>query len=162
MRFFGGDSVIISSGATLLKECNMPIPDQFEAISLSRLCKPRQSVFERARADTVANIADFNAGRIDGDAFLAENHVTEGMKILFRQVFERLSNRSDQGVFRLKQAMGGGKTHNLIALGVLAQRPTLRQRVLSECGIETDGDEIEVAAFDGRETDTRDFLWMHL
>jgi hypothetical protein len=140
----------------------MPTPEELEAISLSRLCKPRQSVFERARADTVANIADFNAGRIDGDAFFAENHVTEGMKILFRQVFERLSGRSDQGVFRLKQAMGGGKTHNLIALGVLAQRAKLRQRVLSECAIETDGDEIEVAAFDGRETDTRDFLWLHL
>jgi hypothetical protein len=140
----------------------MPLPDDFEAISLSRLCKPRQSVFERARADTVANIADFDAGRIDGDAFFAENHVTEGMRILFRQVYERLSGRSDQGVFRLKQAMGGGKTHNLIGLGVLARHSALRKRILADCGIEAYGNEIEVAAFDGRETDTRDFLWLHL
>lgn len=136
--------------------------DAFQAISLRQLCKPRTSVFERAKADTVANIADFNAGRIDGDAFFTENHVTEGMRILLRQVFERLSGRSDQGVFRLKQAMGGGKTHNLIALGILARHPALRRRVLAECGIETDGQEIAVAAFDGRETDTKDFLWLHI
>ena len=70
------------------------------AISLRRLCQPRQSVFDRAKADTVANIGDFNAGRTDADTFFGENHVTEGMKVLLRQVFERLSGHSDQGVFR--------------------------------------------------------------
>jgi hypothetical protein len=110
----------------------------------------------------VANIADFNASRIDVDAFFAENHVTEGMRVLLRQVFERLSGRSDQGVFRLKQAMGGGKTHNLIALGLLAKNPALRQRVFKECGIEASEEEVQVTAFDGRETDTKEFLWLHV
>ena len=105
----------------------MPHFDTLEIISLSHLCTPRATVFERARADTVANTADFNAGGIDASAFFAENHVTEGMRVLLRQVFERLSGRSDQGVFRLKQAMGGGKTHNLIALGLLAKEPALRR-----------------------------------
>ena len=68
-----------------------------DAVSLRRLCHPRPSVFERGRADTVANIADFNAGKITADAFFAENHVTEGMKVLLRQLFERLSGRSEQG-----------------------------------------------------------------
>ena len=108
----------------------MPQIDALQALSLPCLCKPRPSIFERARADTVANIAEFNAGQIDGAGFFAENYVTEGMRVLFRQVFERLSGRSDQGVFRLKQAMGGGKTHNLIALGVLAKEPELRRRIL--------------------------------
>ncbi len=119
-------------------------------------------MFEHARADTVANIADFNAGRIEGGAFFAENHLTEGMRVLFRQVFERLSGRSDQGVFRLKQAMGGGKTHNLIALGLLAKEPSLRRRILTDCGVDPGGGKIAVAAFDGRETDTREFLWIHI
>ena len=64
--------------------------DELDAISLKRLCEPRKSAFDRAKADTVANIADLNADRIDADAFFSENHVTEGMKILLRQLFERL------------------------------------------------------------------------
>jgi predicted AAA+ superfamily ATPase len=39
----------------------------------------------------------------------AETHTTEGMDVLFRQVFDRLTVRGDQGVFRLSQAMGVGK-----------------------------------------------------
>ncbi len=133
-----------------------------DAVSLRRLCHPRPSIFEHGRADTVANIADFNAGKITAGAFFAENHVTEGMKVLLRQVFERLSGRSDQGVFRLKQAMGGGKTHNMIATGLLAADPAQRRAVLSEIGIPVDDRLIQVAAFDGRESDTQDFLWIHL
>ncbi|MCM8594871.1 DUF499 domain-containing protein [Accumulibacter sp.] len=135
-----------------------PLPN----IGLRRLCQPRQSVFDRAKADTVDNIADFNAGRIEADTFFAENHVTEGMKVLLRQVFERLSGSSDQGVFRLKQAMGGGKTHNMIAAGLLAGSPRQRQGVLAQLGLSVDRAPVQVAAFDGRETDTKDFLWIHL
>jgi hypothetical protein len=58
--------------------------------------------------------------------------------------------------------MGGGKTHNLIALGLLAKEPALRRDILVACGIEAVAEEIEVAAFDGRETDTREFLWLHI
>jgi hypothetical protein len=43
----------------------------FGTISLPRLCTPRRTVFERGRAGTVANIADFNAGRMDGRTFFA-------------------------------------------------------------------------------------------
>ena len=34
--------------------------------------------------------------------------------------FERLAGKSDDGAFYLTQAMGGGKTHSLIAFGLLA------------------------------------------
>ena len=107
----------------------------FQAISLRTLCDPRSSVFATAKADTVADIADLIARRIDPERFFEENFVTDGMKVLLRQVFERLAGRSDQGVFRLKQAMGGGKTHNLIATGLLAQNPPLRQKILGNLGI---------------------------
>src|SRR5512134_1876453 len=133
-----------------------------DRLSLRRLCQPRPTVFDRARADTVANIADLTARRIDADTFFAENHVTEGMKVLLRQVFERLSGRSDQGVFRLKQAMGGGKTHNMIAAGLLAGFPNLRESILKRLGILSSAEPIQVATFDGRETDTQDFLCIHL
>ena len=86
----------------------MPLP-----LSLSALAKPRVSAFGRGRADTVAEIADLP--KLDAAAFFAETHITEGMGVLLRQVFDRLMGWSDQGVFRLKHAMGGGKTHNLSA-----------------------------------------------
>jgi predicted AAA+ superfamily ATPase len=45
------------------------------------------------------------------------------MRMLLESGFKRLEGKSDQGVFRLTQAMGGGKTHNLIAFGLLAKHP---------------------------------------
>jgi hypothetical protein len=66
----------------------MPQPDTLQAIALSRLCTPRPTVFERARADTVANIADLMPGGFGGRAFFGENHITEGMRVLFRQIFD--------------------------------------------------------------------------
>ena len=128
--------------------------------SLAAACHPRQSAFGQGRSDTVAEIADLP--KLDARAFFAETHVTEGMGVLLRQVFDRLMGRSDQGVFRLKQAMGGGKTHNLLAAALLARDPAERKRVLQPIGIAVDERPIRVAAFSGRETDTSDYLWVTL
>lgn len=136
--------------------------NELSRISLRSLCEPRSSVFAVSKADTVADIGDLIARKIDSDRFFEENYATDGMKVLLRQVFERLAGRSDQGVFRLKQAMGGGKTHNLIAAGLLAQNPPLRTKILGELGIAADGREVRLAAFSGRDTDLDDYLWVHL
>ncbi len=56
------------------------------------------------------------------------------MRQLLTAVFDRLEGRTPQGVFRLKQSMGGGKTHNLLAAGPLAKRPILRKRILAQLG----------------------------
>jgi hypothetical protein len=117
------------------------------ALSLSALAKPRDSAFGFGRADTVAEIADLP--RLDAAAFFAETHITEGMGVLLRQVFDRLMGRSDQGVFRLKQAMGGGKTHNLLAAALLAREPAQRKAVLQRIGVAADDRPIRVAAFSG-------------
>lgn len=52
------------------------------------------------------------------------------MKILLTEGFRRLEEKSTQGVFKLTQAMGGGKTHNLLAFGLLAKHPRLRRQVM--------------------------------
>jgi hypothetical protein len=130
------------------------------ALSVSTLAKPRQSAFGRGRGDTVAEIADLPT--LDSRAFFAETHITEGMGVLLRQVFDRLMGRSDQGVFRLKQAMGGGKTHNLLAAALLAREPAQRKAVLQRIGVAVDDRPIRVAAFSGRETDISEYLWVTL
>ena len=130
------------------------------SLLLSDLAKPRQSVFGRGQSDTVAEIADLP--KLNTRAFFGETYITEGMGVLLRQVFDRLMARSDQGVFRLKQAMGGGKTHNLLAAALLAREPADRKVILQRVGVSVDDRNIRVAAFSGRETDTSDFLWVTL
>jgi predicted AAA+ superfamily ATPase len=89
--------------------------------SLDELCNPRSTVFDPQKRDTVLDLTDLVDDRIEAAEFFAENYITEGMKTLLAHGFRRLEGKSDQGVFKLKQAMGGGKTHNLLALGLLAR-----------------------------------------
>ncbi|MBW1863146.1 MAG: hypothetical protein JRJ02_12355 [Deltaproteobacteria bacterium] len=98
--------------------------------SLKQLCKPRSSVFDPSRRDTVLDITDLVEDHIDAQDFFEENYVTDGMRHLLRESFRRFERKSTQGVFVLTQAMGGGKTHNMIALGLLAKNPKLRPKVM--------------------------------
>ncbi len=86
--------------------------------TLEQSCTPRRSVFEPSIGDTVYNIDELT--RIDAATFFSENYVTEGMRVLLTEAFKRLEGKSQSssGAFLLSQAMGGGKTHNLIALGL--------------------------------------------
>jgi hypothetical protein len=128
--------------------------------SLKNLCIPRKSVFDAQRRDTVLDISDLIKDRINPAEFFEENFVTEGMKALLEQGFRRLEGKSNQGVFRLKQAMGGGKTHNLLTLGLLAKHPEYRQKVMGKI-YQTDPNlgPVKVVAFSGRESDAPYGVW---
>ena len=79
------------------------------------------------------------------------------MELLFETAFRRISGKSDTGVIKLTQAMGGGKTHNMIALALLAQNPEWRKRIVSD---EFEGlGEISVVAFTGRESEAKFGIW---
>ncbi|MCB0192590.1 MAG: DUF499 domain-containing protein [Anaerolineae bacterium] len=128
--------------------------------SLKQLCVPRNSVFDTQRRDTVLDLNDLVGDRISPDNFFAENHITEGMKILLEQSFRRLEGKSSQGIFKLKQAMGGGKTHNLITLGLLARHPQFRQQVMEKFYTpDPDLGPVKVVAFTGRDSDISFGIW---
>ena len=128
--------------------------------TLKQACAPRAATFDPTRRDTVLDLSDLVAGRIDPAAFFAENHVTEGMRTLLTEAFRRLEGRSAQGVFKLTQAMGGGKTHNLLALGLLARHPELRAGVMGGFYRPDDGlGPVRVVAFSGRESDAPFGVW---
>lgn len=116
---------------------------------VAEMLKPRGSVFSDTAREDVLNLSDFGEGRVDGEAFFAENFETQGMKMLFETAFKRFKGESDTGVIKLTQAMGGGKTHSMLALALLAKDEVLRERVLGKkyCGL---GD-IRVLTFSGRE-----------
>src|SRR5215472_14205653 len=102
----------------------MPIP------VVRDICVPSAMVTSDGLVEQVAQIDDLAQKRIDGREFFRRNHFTEGLQRLIVRGFERLAGRSEDGAFYLTQAMGGGKTHSLIALGLLAVDPELRKRIV--------------------------------
>src|ERR1035441_1199410 len=90
--------------------------------ALKQLCTPRKSVFDVSKRDTVLNLTHLTDDKISAAEFFEEISVTEGMRTLLIEAHRRLQGKSSQAVFKLTQAMGGGKTHNLNALGLLAKR----------------------------------------
>ena len=122
-------------------------------------CVPRTATFDPARRNTVLDLSHLVADQIDAASFFAENHVTEGMRTLLTEAFRRLEGKSTQGVFKLTQAMGGGKTHNLLALGLLARQPELRADVMGGFYRPDDIGPVRVVAFSGRESDAAFGVW---
>lgn len=99
----------------------------------------------------VENLAELINDQGDGREFFARNYMTHGMEQLFREGLLRLSGKSDQAVFEPTQAMGGGKTHMMIALGLLARHPHLRPESLpADLNIRVDFGQARIAAFNGR------------
>jgi len=118
--------------------------------TLFELCQPRESVFDETKRDDVLDLTDLAENRIDPHRFFEENFLTEGMKVLFETAFKRFHRRSETGIIKLTQSMGGGKTHNMIALGLLAKYPEFRQKVLGDGFKDSPLGKIRVVAFTGR------------
>ncbi len=127
--------------------------------SLRQACTPRASVFDRDRRDTVLDLTDLVDDRIQPGLFFEENYRTGNMAVLFREAFRRFQRRTQQSTFLLTQAMGGGKTHNMIALGLLAKHPEYRKRVMGDDYDESGLGKVRVVGFTGRESDAPLGIW---
>jgi hypothetical protein len=116
-------------------------------------CRLHDSVLDGSREEQIENLAVLLAGQQNGADFFAKTYVTQGMRDLLGRALTRLGGGSAESVYMLTQAMGGGKTHLMIALGLLAQDPALRTRILRETGIPFRGDDFgsaRVVTFTGR------------
>ena len=119
--------------------------------SLHELCTPRKSVFDKSKRDTVLDISDLVENKINPKVFFEESFLTQGMRGIYQSVFRRFEGLSDDGVFKLTQSMGGGKTHTMIALGLLAQNPEYRDKIMDEVYRTTYKEKVQVIGFSGRE-----------
>ncbi|EXI78520.1 MAG: hypothetical protein AW10_03004 [Candidatus Accumulibacter appositus] len=130
-------------------------------MSLHALCKPRQSVFAADRRATVLNLDTFLKGKVSASEFFEENYFTNGMLALVDRAFRHLGGTgAGSSVFLLSQAMGGGKTHSMIALGLLARDPELRKKVLiGEQNPAPTLGRARVVGFNGRSTDAPGGIW---
>lgn len=126
--------------------------------SVKDACEPHPKVFETSMGDQIEDLATVIADLTGATAFFARNYVTAGMQQLFEQGLGRLAGNADQAVFELAQAMGGGKTHTMIALGLLARHDSLRRAVVPELARRAEFSGAKVVSFSGRNYPDH-FLW---
>jgi predicted AAA+ superfamily ATPase len=116
-------------------------------------------VHDYRMTEAIENLSDLINDEGSGAEFFARNYVTQGMDTLFREALLRLSGQSDQAAFELAQAMGGGKTHLMVALGLLAKHPELRPSVLpADLAERLEFGHARIAAFNGR-NDPEHYIW---
>lgn len=127
--------------------------------TVKQACRFNPVIQDYRMSQGIENLADLINDAGDGKEFFSRNYVTHGMEQLFREGMLRLSGKSDQAVFELTQAMGGGKTHMMIALGLLAKHAHLRPDVLpADLSERLDFGNARIAAFNGR-NNPDNYIW---
>lgn len=127
--------------------------------TVKQACRFNPVIQDYRMSQGIENLADLINDAGDGRDFFSRNYVTHGMEQLFREGMLRLSGKSDQAVFELTQAMGGGKTHMMIALGLLAKHAHLRPEVLpGELNQRLSFGDARIAAFNGR-NNPDNYIW---
>lgn len=119
--------------------------------TVKQLCTPNAIVTSDSLVEQVAQLEDFASGNINGREFFRRNHFTAGLDLLVKRGFERLAGKTDDGAFYLTQAMGGGKTHSLIAFGLLAANPELRREILPKLAAGEEFGAAKVVIFNGHQ-----------
>jgi hypothetical protein len=123
-------------------------------------CQFDPKAIDYALSDQIESLDDL-AGRDRAKAkkFFAKTYVTGGMRTLLRQGLQRLAGASGQAVFEMKQAMGGGKTHSMLALGFLAANPDLASLIPEDVTKGFKPVTARVVAISGRSVSRDKHLW---
>jgi hypothetical protein len=109
-------------------------------------------------SDQIEQLDQIIASEDDGRSFFEKTHITQGMETLIREGIARLAGKPSSPIFHLKQAMGGGKTHLLVGLGLLARHETLRPVICPTVPYIDAFGAAKIAAFNGRNSPV-EFFW---
>jgi hypothetical protein len=121
-------------------------------------CQLQQNALSIKLSDQIEQLDELINEEGDGTQFFGRTAITQGMQDLITEGIARLAGVSNQAIFHLKQAMGGGKTHLLVGFGLLARNPELRK---THCGGTVYAQSFgaaKTAAFNGRNSPTH-FFW---
>ena len=129
-----------------------------ELQSVRSLCVLRDNALDIRVSDEIAKLEDAIADAESGSAFFDKTHITHGLQILMSEGLARLAGQSSQAIYHLKQAMGGGKTHLLTSIGLLAKHPSLRQKVCPDLAERFDFGSAKIATFNGRNL-PKEYFW---
>src|SRR5260370_29812674 len=120
-------------------------------ITVKDACELHPMALEYSMSEQVENLSDvLGATPETAREFFDKNYVTKGMETLLNQGLRRLGGKSDQAVFELKHAIGAGKTHSMIALGLLARDSSLRAEIVPEIAREAAFGDARLVAEEGR------------
>jgi hypothetical protein len=129
-------------------------------LTVKDACELQPMALEYSMSEQVENLSDvITATSANAYEFFSKNYVTKGMETLLNQGLRRLGGKSDQAVFELKQAMGGGKTHSMIALGLLARSSQLRNEIVPEIARDAGFGDASLVAVNGRLGFEETFVW---
>ena len=123
-------------------------------------CEIHTMALDYAMTEQIENLSSvIDKTEKEAEAFFDQNFITKGMDILLGDGLRRLAGKSEQAVFELRQAMGGGKTHSMIALGLLAKSSELRKLVVPDIASSAPFESAKVIAINGRLGFEEHFLW---
>ena len=123
-------------------------------------CVFKQEAIEFALTKQIEDLSDLvGHSESDASAFFDKTYITGGMASLIRQGLQRLAGLNDQAVFELRQAMGGGKTHSMLALGYLAANPSIASQINAKITEGFKPVEAKVVVVSGRNIPHDKFLW---
>ncbi|MBM7867397.1 DUF499 domain-containing protein [Heliobacterium gestii] len=112
-------------------------------------CQLHPKALEISVGDQIEQLDQIIHGT-NGQDYFKKTFITDGMKTLLSKGMARLAGKSNDTIFHLKQAMGGGKTHLMVGFGLLAKDPALRETQIGSIPYQSDFDSAKIAAFNGR------------
>src|SRR5437016_5925469 len=121
-------------------------------------CQLQPNALSIKLSDQIEQLDELITAEGDGTQFFEKTSITQGMQDLISEGMARLAGVSTQGVFHLKQAMGGGKTHLLVGFGLLARHPDLRKKYCGGTIYASAFDSAYITAFNGRNNPDH-FFW---
>ena len=128
-------------------------------LTVKQACTLNEGALNIRISDGIERVDEETQSIDDGRLFLKHSYLTKGMVELVQEGFKRLSGGlGGKPVFRLKQAMGGGKTHLIKTMAFLAQHELLRSEFFSEAASRYKFGAAKVTFFNGREQPD-DYFW---
>lgn len=121
-------------------------------------CQLQPNALSIKISDQIEQLDELITAEGNGEAFFERTFITNGLKDLISEGLARLAGNNSQAVFHLKQAMGGGKTHILVAFGLLAKHPELRRKYCAGIPSASSFKSANIAAFNGRNS-PENFFW---
>src|SRR5205809_5278225 len=121
-------------------------------------CQVQANALSIKLSDQIEQLNELITAEGDGAQFFEKTYITQGMQDLISEGMARLAGVSTQGIFHLKQAMGGGKTHLLVGFGLLARHPELRKTHCAGVAHASAFSSARIAAFNGRNNPDH-FFW---
>lgn len=117
--------------------------------TIKSACQLQPKALEINVGDQIEKL-DHIINETNGQEYFKKTFITDGMKMLLSKGMARLAGKSNDSVFHLKQAMGGGKTHLMVGFGLLAKDPALRETQIGTMPYQSEFFTAKIAAFNGR------------